>query len=118
MSSPDQPPAPRVRVVCVVYHPGSELDGFASSLRGTTAADVELVLVDNGTDHSVSERVAAEHGARVLVPGTNLGYGAAANAGAAGADRPWLVVANPDVVWQPGALDALLDAGERLPRAG
>ena len=108
---------PTVRVVCVVYHPGPELDEFAASLA-RAGTGVELVLVDNGTDHSRSRAVADEHGAHLVVPGTNLGYGAAANAGAAGAAAPWLLVCNTDLVWQPGALDALVAAGEAHPGAG
>lgn len=106
-----------VRVVCVTYRPGPELDDFAASLAGT-AAVVELVIVDNSDDHSVAEQVAARHSATLRLPGANVGYGAAANHGAAGAGQPWLVVANPDIVWHPGALDALLDAGHRHPQAG
>jgi N-acetylglucosaminyl-diphospho-decaprenol L-rhamnosyltransferase len=113
------PTHPRaVRVVCVVYHPGPELEDFAASLAHATAAPLELVLVDNGTDDSESRRVAQAHGGRVVTPGANLGYGVAANLGAHGAEQPWIVVVNPDIVWHPGSLDVLLDAAARLPRAG
>jgi N-acetylglucosaminyl-diphospho-decaprenol L-rhamnosyltransferase len=108
----------RVRAVCVTFHPGPELADFARTLAASTTADVELVLVENGTDASLAQQVAAEHGGRVVAAGANLGYGAAANLGARDATQPWLVVANPDVVWEPGALDALLAAGERHPGAG
>jgi N-acetylglucosaminyl-diphospho-decaprenol L-rhamnosyltransferase len=50
--------------------------------------------------------------------GGNLGYGTAANLGADGFTGQWLVVANPDVAFAPGSLDALLDAATRWPRAG
>lgn len=115
MTVPSRPP---VRVVCVTYHPGDELAEFAVSLGEATTRDVELVLVDNGTDHTVSRRVADEHGGRVVDAGGNLGYGRAANLGARGMGEGWLVVANPDVVWHPGSLDALLAAAERHPEAG
>lgn len=111
-------PRRRVRVVSVVYNPGDELAEFARSLRTATTADVELVLVDNGQETAVLDAVAAESGARVVRPGSNLGYGGAANVGASGADQPWVVVANPDVVWLPGSLDALIAAGEASPGAG
>ncbi|NKY11047.1 glycosyltransferase family 2 protein [Cellulomonas hominis] len=114
----DAPAPARVRVVTIAYHPGDELADFARTLADATTADVELVIVDNGTDPDVADRVAAEAGGRVVRTGANLGYGAGANAGAAGATAPWLVVANPDVVWRPGSLDALLAAGERHPSAG
>jgi len=106
-----------VRVVCVVYHPGTELDDLARSLA-TAGGGVELVIVDNGTDQSRSRAVADEHGARLVVPGANLGYGGAANAGAAGAQTPWLLVCNSDLVWEPGSLDALVAAAEAAPRVG
>ncbi|HEY0118463.1 MAG TPA: glycosyltransferase family 2 protein [Cellulomonas sp.] len=112
---------PTVRVVCVVYHPGPELDDFATSLTTaltTAGSSVELVIVDNGTDQSRSRAVADEHGARLVVPGANIGYGAGTNIGAADARAPWLVVCNSDLVWQPGSLDALVAAGESHPRAG
>jgi N-acetylglucosaminyl-diphospho-decaprenol L-rhamnosyltransferase len=114
----DAPAPARVRVVTIAYHPGDELADCARTLADATTADVELVIVDNGTDPEVADRVAAEAGGRVVRTGANLGYGAGANAGAAGATAPWLVVANPDVVWRPGSLDALLAAGERHPSAG
>jgi N-acetylglucosaminyl-diphospho-decaprenol L-rhamnosyltransferase len=107
-----------VRVVTVAFNPGPELESFARSLRGASTAPVHLVVVDNGTDHTVVEAVSRDHGAEVLRPGRNLGYGAAANLGSAGDDSPWVVVANPDIVWEPGSLDALVAAGERHGRAG
>lgn len=105
-----------VRVICVTYNPGPELADFASSLRTATTADVELVLADNGPDAEVVDEVAAAFGARVIRTGANLGYGGGANAGAIDAEQPWLVVANTDIVWEPGALDALIDAAEPDPR--
>lgn len=107
-----------VRVVCVVYHPGPELDRFAATLAGATSAPVELVLVDNGDDHTVAQEVAERHGARVVVTGANLGYGGGANRGADGATGPWVVVANADLEWEPGSLDVLLEAGAAEARAG
>jgi N-acetylglucosaminyl-diphospho-decaprenol L-rhamnosyltransferase len=107
-----------VRVISIVFHPGDELTDFTRSLATATSAPVELVLVDNGTDGTVADRVAAAAGGRVLRTGQNLGYGGGANAGARGADQDWLVVANPDVVWEPGSLDALLAAARRHPTAG
>ena len=97
-----------VRVVCVVFHPGDELATFARTLATASTDPVDLVIVDNGTDQSVSGAVAAEFGARLLVTGTNLGYGHAANRGADGCESPWLLVANSDLEWEPGSLDVLV----------
>ena len=111
-------PGDPVRVVCVTYGPGPELADFVASLAAATTRPLDVVLVDNGGDRTVADAVAREPGVRVVGDGENLGYGRGANLGAAGAPGTWVVVANPDVVWHPGSLDALLDAGDRHPRAG
>ena len=106
-----------VRVVVVTYSPGDALPAFLASLRGATARTYEVVLADNGSTDGVPEACAG--GDVTLLPtGGNLGYGKAANLGASGFEGEWLVVANPDVVWEPGSLDALIDAAERWPAAG
>lgn len=115
-----------VRVVCVVYHPGPELADFAMSLATASNGPIELVLVDNGDDSTTATAVveqvnAAGHPhmhARLIVMGRNAGYGAAANAGAAGAEQPWLVVVNPDIVWGVGSLDELIGAASTDPTIG
>ncbi|QTE30257.1 glycosyltransferase family 2 protein [Pengzhenrongella sicca] len=117
MTTPDGPLQP-IRAICVTYNSGAELDGLATSLRAATAAPLELVFVDNGSTDDAPERVAAAHGGRVIRAGENLGYGRAANLGAAGADQPWLLVVNPDISWEPGSLDVLVAAADRYPRAG
>ena len=51
-----------------------------------------------------------------LVPtGGNLGYGGGANRGVAalGDDIGWVVIANPDLEWDPGSLDELLAVARR-----
>ena len=54
----------------------------------------------------------------LLRTGSNLGYGRAANLGVPQAPGDWVVIANPDLTWEPGALDTLLEAVERWPSAG
>ncbi len=109
---------PTFRVVCVIFNPGDELTGFARSLRTATTGSYELVLVDNGAPSEVAQALVDAGEARLVEAGGNLGYGRAVNLGAEGSPSPWLVVANPDVEWEPGALDRLLDAADRHPRAG
>ena len=109
--------APPLRLVVVTYSPGDSLTTFLKSLEVATTQPYEVVLADNGSTDGAPE-AAVGPGVRLLRTGGNLGYGRAANAGAEGFDGQWLVVANPDVEWSPGALDALLAAAQRWPRAG
>lgn len=106
-----------VRVVVVTYSPGDSLGAFLSTLSGATTRPYEVVLADNGSTDGVPA-AAVGPGVRLLETGGNLGYGKAANLGASGFSGDWLVVANPDVTWSPGALDELLAAASRWPRAG
>jgi N-acetylglucosaminyl-diphospho-decaprenol L-rhamnosyltransferase len=115
---PDAPDAPEVDVVVVTYSPGQTLTRFLDTLAGATTRRVQVVMADNGSRDGVPEAAAATGRARLLPTGGNLGYGTAANRGAGAGAAPWLVVANPDIEWDPGALDALLAAGERHPRGG
>jgi N-acetylglucosaminyl-diphospho-decaprenol L-rhamnosyltransferase len=84
-------------------------------------------MADNGsTDGAPEEAVERYPDVRLFSTGTNLGYGRAVNRavkrllrdGEAEGGDDWIVVANPDVQWGPGSIDALLDAAARWPRAG
>ncbi len=102
----------------VAFNPGEELERFLASLATATARRLVVVIADNGTEHDVVTAAAQRHGARVVGDGTNLGYGAGANLAAADLEEDWIVVANPDLVWRPGSLDVLIDAGLANPAAG
>ena len=105
----------QVRVVVVTYSPGDSLASFLTSLSCALPHDV--VLADNGSTDGIPA-AAVGPGVTLLETGGNLGYGKAANLGASGFEGDWLVVANPDVVLAPGALDELLAAAGRWPHAG
>ncbi|SDX87325.1 N-acetylglucosaminyl-diphospho-decaprenol L-rhamnosyltransferase [Saccharopolyspora shandongensis] len=110
-----------VAVVTVTYSPGETLEQFLDTLTKATERPVRVILADNTSTDGVPERAAAERANVDFVPtGGNLGYGGAANRGVAelGDEFGWVVVANPDLEWQPGSLDELLDAAKRWPRGG
>lgn len=114
-----EPPA--LTVVTVTYSPGSHLDRFLSSLTVATDLPLDVVVADNGSvDGAPEEAVERYPGIRLMRMGGNLGYGSAVNRAVATvpADQEYLIVANPDVVWGPGSIDALLDAAGRWPKAG
>lgn len=108
-----------ITVVVVTYSPGPALDRFLDTLQDATTHPYRVILVDNGSADGAPEHAVEQRSDVTLIrTGGNLGYGRAANLGAARADTPWLVIANPDLTWRPEALDTLLDARERWPRAG
>lgn len=110
-------------VVTVTYSPGLHLERFMSSLSLATDLPVTVVLADNGsTDGSPESALERYPNTRLLRTGANLGYGSAVNRGVAALGdascSEFLIIANPDVVWGPGSIDALLDAMKRWPQAG
>ncbi|MCV7197637.1 glycosyltransferase family 2 protein [Mycobacterium angelicum] len=120
-------------VVAVTYSPGPHLERFLASLSLATERPVSVLLADNGsTDGTPEAAVERYPNVRLLPTGANLGYGTAVNRTVAqlsdrlsGADPDsgawlddWVIVANPDVQWGPGSIDALLDAAARWPHAG
>ena len=115
------PTSEALAVVCVTYSPGELLELFLDSLAKATTRPYSVVLTDNASTDGAAQRAAKDRDEVTLVEmGSNLGYGGAANRGVAtlGPEVGWVVVANPDVEWQPGSLDELLAAAQRLPRAG
>ncbi|OBG37811.1 MULTISPECIES: glycosyltransferase family 2 protein [Mycolicibacter] len=111
-------------VVTVTYSPGWHLDRFLASLSLATDRPVRVVMADNGsTDGAPEEAEQRYPNVQLLHTGSNLGYGGAVNAGVAlldseGGERSeFLIVANPDVQWGPGSIEALLDAAARWPQA-
>jgi hypothetical protein len=74
-----------------------------------SALDVEILLVDNGSDAAGRELLAALP-VTLLEPGANLGFAGGVNLGARQAAGEALLLANPDLELLPGALSALAGA--------
>jgi len=102
-----------VAVAVVSYNTRDLLLRCLASLEpAVSSGAAEVWVVDNGSsDGSAAAARAAAPWARVVAPGTNLGFGRAVNLVAARTRGPWLVGANADVALEPGALAALLAAG-------
>jgi N-acetylglucosaminyl-diphospho-decaprenol L-rhamnosyltransferase len=108
-------------VVIVTYSPGETLERCLDTLEKATTRPVTVVLADNGSVDGAPEKAAeTRENVTLLHTGGNLGYGTAANRGAATLDPKigWIVVANPDLEFGPGSLDVLLEAATRWPRGG
>ncbi|WP_233608046.1 glycosyltransferase family 2 protein [Nocardia stercoris] len=112
---------PTLAVVTVTYSPGEHLEHFISTLALATGEKPQVILADNGSTDGTPELAAEsnEH-VRLLRTGGNIGYGGAINRAVAEIDPEieFLVLANPDVRWEADAIDIMLAAARRWPRAG
>jgi len=105
----DEVAATRAAAVVVNYESGPTLACCVADLDAVGVR--ELVVVDNGSgDGSLSAALDAVPGLEVIVPGRNLGYGAAANRGVAATTAPYVLVCNSDLEVPVDAVAALVTA--------
>ncbi len=114
------PTRPSVLAVTVTYNSAATIGPFLESLAAAGHVD-EVVVVDNASAEAIETgEVVRAAGHVFLALNVNHGYGGGVRAAvdAAKSAPDYILVANPDLVFFPGALDALVAAGEQIPRAG
>ena len=111
---------PSIAVAIVSWNTRDLLRACLESLRADhDAGRAEVWVVDNAsTDGSPDLVREAFPWVRLLALDENLGFGPAVNRVAARTSTPWIAPANADLALEPGALEALVAAGERDPAAG
>ncbi len=111
--------SPAVSVVAVLWNSDGELPGFLESIYSPPpSVSVEVILVDNGSAVHPGPIIAGRSGVTLIENRRNVGFAPAINRGIAHARGRHLLLANPDIVFRPGALDALVEHLDRSPRAG
>ena len=116
------PPPPRVSAIVVNYRKPEMTRRCLIALRKDLerlGEPWELVLVENGSEdaswHGVTEEVPE---AVVVALPENLGFAGGAVAGIRRSTGTWVALINNDVLVEPGAVRALLAAGERALNVG
>jgi N-acetylglucosaminyl-diphospho-decaprenol L-rhamnosyltransferase len=105
--------AGQVTAIVVAYDSAAVLPDCLTALERQGAG---IIVVDNASlDNSV--KVAQSHGALVIRNDANEGYGRGNNMGVSAATTPYVLICNPDLILDGGALVALLAAAERYPDA-
>ncbi len=106
--------SPPVEAVVVTHESSGRLPTCLAALAGE---GVPCLVVDNASRDGSAE-LARQLGARLLRLPRNEGYGRANNLGARASGAEFLLIANPDITPDDGAVVALLAAAERYPEAG
>jgi N-acetylglucosaminyl-diphospho-decaprenol L-rhamnosyltransferase len=97
-----------IGAVVVNYNAGDLLIGCVESLR--RAGVDEIVVVDNASDDgSLVALARTDHAVTLLPTGRNLGYGGAANRGAARLGAEYVLICNPDLVLDAACVRRLVD---------
>jgi glycosyltransferase involved in cell wall biosynthesis len=108
---------PRVSVLIGAFDSAATLEEAIGAILGQTVADLELIVVDDGSrddSAAIADAAAArDPRVRVLRMGTNVGISRSLNAGLEAARAPVVAVQDADDVSDPARLErqlALLDA--------
>lgn len=103
--------APQASAVVPAHNAARTLPGTLRSIQAQTLADIEIIVVDDGsTDHTAGiVEAAARTDPRVrLVRQANAGVAAARNRGAAEARSDFLAFTDADDLWGPSKLERQL----------
>lgn len=96
-------------IVIVTFNSGAHIH---SCLRSLEESGWERIVVDNGSDDATVERARSVPGVLVLANPDNRGFATAVRQGVRAAEGELLLLLNPDVAAEPGAVPALAEAVE------
>jgi N-acetylglucosaminyl-diphospho-decaprenol L-rhamnosyltransferase len=109
-----KPTLSSVTIVSVCYNSMAVLPSMLASVPH----GVRVVVVDNAsTDQAALAALAMRPGVHLIHNDDNRGFGVACNIGAAAVATEFILFLNPDAELRPDALEALLDAMQRYPKA-
>jgi glycosyltransferase involved in cell wall biosynthesis len=110
---------PRFSVVIPAYNAAATIEQTVSSVLVQTEADLELIVVDDGSSDDTPARVKALDDPRIsLISQANQGTAAARNTGVSRASAGYVSFLDNDDLWMPNYLAAMGIALDRNPQAG
>ncbi|GAC1650345.1 MAG: hypothetical protein NVS4B8_24530 [Herpetosiphon sp.] len=95
-------------IIVVAYNSQRYLKACLGAIQSDMRATDQLIVVDNGSSDGSGELIRSQFPSVHLISGTNVGYAAGNNRGAADAVGHDLIFLNPDTIIEPGCIDALL----------
>lgn len=105
-------------IIVVTYNSSEVIEGFLTCLEQfPPKCSWELVVTDNASGDGSAEVVKRRFPeARIAVNVSNNGFAAGVNQAARCAGGRYLLLANPDVTWQEGTIDRLIEFLDMHPR--
>jgi glycosyltransferase involved in cell wall biosynthesis len=105
-------PVPRVSVITPAYNADSTIVDAVSSALRQTIADLEVIIVDDGSIHPVGDTLSSlrDDRLRIIRMPRNRGVGAARNTALRAARAPLVAQLDADDLWRESHLEDLLPA--------
>jgi GT2 family glycosyltransferase len=110
-----------VSVVSVNYNSSALLkDCYHSIPAAVGNVPFEFFAIDSGSRAEEVDSLSGLRGSNVVIIAEkdNIGYARAVNIGIRNAKGNYILITNPDVVYRPGCIKAMVDAVTELPRCG
>lgn len=108
--------------IIAINHNSSELlsECFKSIISTVTDMSYEFIAVDSGSDGDNVDRLLsfAKMGATVLLNKENIGYSRAVNIGLSKAKGDFLLIINPDIIFEKDAINKMFDMLRATPQCG
>lgn len=106
--------SPFVSIIFVYYNTPSELIDSVNSINQAVGDySYEIIIIDNHSPAKVPKDALKTHASLLIKNETNIGYGAALNQGAKIAKGKYLLLSNPDIVFQKNAIYLMVDKLEK-----
>lgn len=103
-----QAPLPSVSVVVVSWNSRDDLRDCLDSLRAQKGGELEIIVVDNGSEDDTVEMVRDDFPEVVLIDaGENIGFAEGCNRGIEVAQGEWIATLNPDAIAAPSWISEL-----------
>jgi GT2 family glycosyltransferase len=113
--------AAMISLITVNHDSSALLKECLSSVVSTVGKEaIQLIVVDSGSREEEVESLMTlkRSGVELVLNKENVGYARAVNQGLRLAKGDIILISNPDVVYRPGCIRAMMDALCRLPRCG
>jgi len=100
---------PVLSIVIINYNSKHYLQKCLDSVFAQKIADLEVIFIDNASEDGSFEFVEANYpDLRAIRNGNNLGYAAAGNQGIKMAEGEYVMILNPDILFEAGYMEACL----------
>jgi glycosyltransferase involved in cell wall biosynthesis len=103
---------PRVSVVTPTRDRHDMVSGALASALGQRGVELEVIVVDDGSNPPVSGELVSDHRLRVARHDTAAGVSAARNTGIEQARAPWIAFLDDDDLWAPDKITSQLNAAD------
>ncbi|MCT1385828.1 glycosyltransferase [Brachybacterium sp. p3-SID1565] len=95
------------------YDPGPTLRGAIASVLGQSLSDLELLLIDDGSEEDIAPYLPSDPRLRVIRHRRNRGYAAATATGIAAATGRWVTFVDADDAIDPSYLEQMTSTARR-----